>query len=74
MLNSIDLSLKLEKEEYEKELIKYQVAIYLLGYQVAGVTRAAGVKEDGSTTPLRPLSAVFADLVPYAKAHDGLPR
>ena len=34
MLNSIDLSLKLEKEEYEKELIKYQVAIYLLGYQV----------------------------------------
>lgn len=48
--------------------------LYLLGYQAAGVTRAAGVKEDGSTTPIRPLSAVFADLVPYAKAHDGLPR
>jgi len=48
--------------------------LYLLGYQVAGITRAAGVKEDGSTTPIRPLSAVFADLVPYAKAHDGLPR
>jgi hypothetical protein len=48
--------------------------LYLLGYQVAGVTRAAGVKEDGSTTPIRPLSAVFADLVPYTKAHDGLPR
>jgi hypothetical protein len=45
-----------------------------LGYQVAGITRAAGVMEDGSTTPLRPLSAVFADLVPLAKAHDGLPR
>jgi len=48
--------------------------LYLLGYQAAGVTRAAGVKDDGSTTPIRPLSAVFADLVPYAKAHDGLPR
>jgi hypothetical protein len=48
--------------------------LYLLGYQAAGVTMAAGVKEDGSTTPIRPVSAVFADLVPLAKAHDGLPR
>ena len=48
--------------------------LYLLGYQAAGVTMAAGVKEDGSATPIRPVSAVFADLVPYAKAHDGLPR
>jgi hypothetical protein len=48
--------------------------LYLLGYRAAGVTMAAGVKDDGSTTPVRPASAVFADLVPYAKAHDGLPR
>jgi hypothetical protein len=46
----------------------------MLGYRAAGVTMAAGVKDDGSTTPVRPASAVFADLVPYAKAHDGLPR
>jgi hypothetical protein len=48
--------------------------LYMLGYRAAGTTMAAGVKEDGSTTTLRPLSAVLADLVPYAKAHDGLPR
>lgn len=48
--------------------------LYLLGYQAAGTTMAAGVKEDGSTTPSRKASAVFADLVPLAKAHDGLPR
>jgi hypothetical protein len=48
--------------------------LYLLGYQAAGVTMATGVKEDGSTTPSRTASAVLADLVPYAKAHDGLPR
>lgn len=48
--------------------------LYLLGYRAAGTTMAAGVKDDGGTTPTRPMSAVFADLVPYAKAHDGLPR
>jgi hypothetical protein len=48
--------------------------LYLLGYRAAGTTMAAGVKDDGGTTPTRPMSSVLADLVPYAKAHDGLPR
>jgi polyphosphate kinase 2 (PPK2 family) len=34
MLENIDLSLSIEKEEYERELIKYQVSLYALGYQV----------------------------------------
>jgi polyphosphate kinase 2 (PPK2 family) len=34
MLEKTDLSLTLEKEKYEEELVKYQVAIYKLGYQV----------------------------------------
>ncbi len=34
MLNTIDLSQTLEGEEYERELVKYQVALYALAYQV----------------------------------------
>jgi polyphosphate kinase 2 (PPK2 family) len=34
MLNTIDLSVRLEKEVYDQELVKYQVALYLLGFQV----------------------------------------
>ena len=48
--------------------------LHVLGCRAGGTTMAAGLKDDGGTAPLRPLSAVLADLVPYAKAHDGLPR
>lgn len=48
--------------------------LYMLGYRAGSTTMAAGVKEDGSATPPRPLSSMLADLVPYAKAHDGMPR
>lgn len=34
MLNTIDLSVALNKEEYHQSLIKYQVALHALGYQV----------------------------------------
>jgi polyphosphate kinase 2 (PPK2 family) len=34
MLDTIDLSLALTKEEYRQSLIKYQVALHSLGYQV----------------------------------------
>jgi AMP-polyphosphate phosphotransferase len=34
MLNIIDLSLTLPKDEYQQELVKYQVALHMLGYQV----------------------------------------
>ncbi len=34
MLETIDLSLSLEKEEYSRSLIQYQVALHDLGYQV----------------------------------------
>lgn len=34
MLDTIDLSLALTKEEYHQSLIKYQVALHSLGYQV----------------------------------------
>lgn len=34
MLNTIDLSVTLEGEEYNQELIRYQVALYALAYQV----------------------------------------
>jgi polyphosphate kinase 2 (PPK2 family) len=34
MLETIDLSVSLEKEEYSQSLVKYQVALHDLGYQV----------------------------------------
>lgn len=34
MLETVDLSLTMGKEEYERQLIKYQVALNALGYQV----------------------------------------
>ena len=34
MLHTVDLSLTLDQDEYEKSLIKYQVALFKLGYQV----------------------------------------
>ncbi|MCC6958157.1 MAG: hypothetical protein IT316_15250 [Anaerolineales bacterium] len=34
MLNTIDLSLTLSQEEYDRQLIKYQVALFRLAYQV----------------------------------------
>lgn len=34
MLNTVDLSLSLEQEEYKQSLIRYQVAFHALGYQV----------------------------------------
>lgn len=34
MLNTVDLSLNLEQEEYDRLLIKYQVALFKLAYQV----------------------------------------
>ena len=34
MLENIDLSLSMEKEEYERELVKYQVSLNALGFQV----------------------------------------
>jgi polyphosphate kinase 2 (PPK2 family) len=34
MLHTVDLSLTLDQEEYERSLIKYQVALFKLGYQV----------------------------------------
>lgn len=34
MLHTVDLSHSLEPDEYEKSLIKYQVALFKLGYQV----------------------------------------
>ena len=34
MLNTIDLTLSLDKETYHQSLIKYQVALHALGYQV----------------------------------------
>ncbi len=34
MLETVDMSLTLDKEAYEIELVKYQVALFALGYQV----------------------------------------
>jgi polyphosphate kinase 2 (PPK2 family) len=34
MLNTIDLTLDLDRDTYEKELVKYQVALFALAYQV----------------------------------------
>jgi polyphosphate kinase 2 (PPK2 family) len=34
MLDTVDLSVSLEREEYQKSLMKYQVALHDLGYQV----------------------------------------
>ncbi|HEX7976172.1 MAG TPA: hypothetical protein VF498_17315 [Anaerolineales bacterium] len=34
MLNTVDLSLTLNQDEYGKQLVKYQVALYKLAYQV----------------------------------------
>lgn len=34
MLNTVDLSLTLPKDEYHQQLVKYQVALHMLGYQV----------------------------------------
>src|SRR3989304_9674511 len=34
MLETIDLSLSLDREQYSLDLIKYQVALHVLGYQV----------------------------------------
>ena len=34
MLETVDLSLSLEREEYKESLLKYQVAVHNLGYQV----------------------------------------
>lgn len=34
MLENLDLSLTLDKEQYDAELVRYQVALYQLGYQV----------------------------------------
>ncbi|MBP1701682.1 MAG: hypothetical protein H6Q38_789 [Chloroflexi bacterium] len=47
MLSTIDLSLKLDKEEYDRELLKYQVAIYLLGYQVYLQQRPVAIVFEG---------------------------
>jgi hypothetical protein len=48
--------------------------LYLVGYKAGTTTMVAQVMPDGSTASPRPASAAFADLVPMAKAHDGLPR
>ena len=34
MLENLDLTLSLDKEEYDADLVRYQVALYKLGYQV----------------------------------------
>ncbi len=34
MLNTVDLSLTLDQEEYNRSLVKYQVALFSLAYQV----------------------------------------
>jgi polyphosphate kinase 2 (PPK2 family) len=34
MLENVDLSLDISKDDYERALVKYQVALYALGYQV----------------------------------------
>jgi hypothetical protein len=48
--------------------------MYFVGYKVGPTTMLTQIMEDGSTVSPRLASAVFSDLVPMAKAHDGLPR
>ena len=47
MLGTIDLSLTLEQEEYDKLLIKYQVALHELAYQVYLQQRPAIIVFEG---------------------------
>ena len=47
MLETVDLSLKVEKEEYQQLLIKNQVALHALGYQVYVQQRPVAVLFEG---------------------------
>ncbi len=47
MLGTIDLSLKLDQEEYDKLLIKYQIALYSLAYQIYLQQRPAIIVFEG---------------------------
>jgi len=47
MLGTVDLSLKLEQEEYDKLLIKYQIALYSLAYQIYLQQRPAIIVFEG---------------------------
>lgn len=47
MLNTIDLSLTLSQEEYEESLIKYQVALFRLAYQVYAQQRPVIILFEG---------------------------
>lgn len=47
MLETIDLSLSLDRPQYEQELIKYQVALHDLGYQVYVQQRPVAIIFEG---------------------------
>ena len=47
MLSTVDLSLTLEQEEYDKYLIKYQVALFKLAYQVYVQQRPVAIVFEG---------------------------
>ena len=48
MLGTLDLSKSLTKEEYVRDLIKYQVALNALGYQVYVQQRPVVIVYEGS--------------------------
>ena len=47
MLETVDLSLTISKEDYERELVRYQVALSALGYQVYVQRRPVGIIFEG---------------------------
>jgi len=47
---------------------------HLIGYKTGTTTMAAPLMPNGSRISPRPAADVLMDLVPMAKAHDGLPR
>lgn len=47
MLETLDLSLALDREQYNQELIKYQVALHSLGYQVYVQQRPVAIIFEG---------------------------
>jgi polyphosphate kinase 2 (PPK2 family) len=53
MLQTVDLSLTLDPEEYNTSLIKYQVALFKLGYQVYVQQRPVIMIFEGWDAPAR---------------------
>ena len=47
MLDNVDLSLALSKEDYQSELVKHQIALYALGYQVYLQKRPVAIVFEG---------------------------